>query len=154
MISLGGTIGTGLFVGSGQTLARGGPAFILSAYVFLSFLVFCVVTAITEVGAYLPTPGSSMNLFGYRYVSRTMGFSLGWLYFYSLGILVPYEITAAGLVIEYWNPPVYIGVWITIMIVVIVVLNCLPVGFYGETEFWFASTKVIMMIGLLILSVV
>ncbi|KAJ9645144.1 hypothetical protein H2199_003148 [Coniosporium tulheliwenetii] len=154
MIALGGTIGTGLFVGSGQTLARGGPAFILGAYCFIAFLVFCVVTAIIEVAAYLPTPGSSMNLFGYRYVSRSMGFSLGWLYFYSLGILVPYEITAAGLVIEYWNPNVSIAVWITIMIVVIVGLNALPVGFYGETEFWFASTKVIMMLGLLMLSVV
>lgn len=142
MIALGGTIGTGLFVGSGQTLARGGPAFILGSYMFMSFLVFCVVTGITEVAAYLPTPGSSMNLFGFRYVSRSLGFALGWLYFYSLGILVPYEITAAGLVIEYWNPPVNIGVWITIMIVVIVGLNALPVRFYGETEFWFASTKV------------
>jgi len=95
-----------------------------------------------------------MNLFAYRYVSRTLGFSLGWLYFYSLGILVPYEITAAGLVIEYWNPPTNIGVWITIMIVVIVGLNCFPVGVYGETEFWFAGTKVIMMIGLLFVSVI
>jgi amino acid transporter len=134
MIALGGTIGTGLFVGSGQTLARGGPAFILGCYMTLSFFVFCIVSAITEVGAYLPTPGSSMNLFGYRYVSRTMGFSLGWLYFYSLGILVPYEITAAGLVINYWHAHVNIAVWITIMIVG---LNCLPVGFYGETEFWY-----------------
>ena len=114
MIALGGTIGTGLFVGSGQTLARGGPAFILIAYLVLSFLVLCVVTAITEVGAYLPTAGSSMNLFGYRYVSRTMGFALGWLYFYSLGILVPYEITAAGLVIDYWNSPINIGMNISL----------------------------------------
>lgn len=154
MIALGGTIGTGLFVGSGQTLARGGPAFILGAYTLMSFLVFCTVAGIIEVAAYLPTPGSSMNLFGYRYVSRSMGFGLGWLYFYSLGILVPYEITAAGLVIEYWSPPVNIAVWITIMIIVIVGLNCFPVKFYGETEFWFAGTKVIMMIGLLMLSIV
>jgi amino acid transporter len=152
MIALGGTIGTGLFVGSGQTLNRGGPAFILGAYILMSFLVFCVVTAITEVAAYLPTPGSSMNLFGYRYVSRSLGFAMGWLYFYSLGILVPYEITAAGLVIDYWKADVNIAVWITIMIVIIVGLNCLPVGFYGETEFWFASTKVIMMMGLILLS--
>jgi yeast amino acid transporter len=109
MIALGGTIGTGLFVGSGQTLARGGPAFIFGCYLVLAFLVFCVVSAITEVGAYLPTPGSSMNLFGFRYVSRAMGFAMGWLYFYSLGILVPYEITAAGLVIDYWHSPVNIG---------------------------------------------
>lgn len=152
MIALGGTIGTGLFVGSGQTLNRGGPAFILGSYIFMSYLILCVVSCIIEVAAYLPTPGSSMNLFGYRYVSRSMGFALGWLYFYSLGILVPYEITAAGLVIEYWSPPVNIAVWISIMIVVIVGLNALPVRFYGETEFWFAGTKVIMMTGLLILS--
>jgi amino acid transporter len=152
MIALGGTIGTGLFVGSGQTLARGGPAFILSTYIVMSFLIFCTVAGIIEVAAYLPTPGSSMNLFGYRYVSRSMGFGLGWLYFYSLGILVPYEITAAGLVIEYWHPPVNIAVWITIMIIVIVGLNCFPVKFYGETEFWFAGTKVVMIVGLLLLS--
>ncbi|KAF2740336.1 histidine permease [Polyplosphaeria fusca] len=152
MIALGGTIGTGLFVGSGQTLNRGGPAFIVGSYIFMSFLIFCVVSGIVEVAAYLPTPGSSMNLFGYRYVSRSMGFALGWLYFYSLGILVPYEITAAGLVIDYWNPPVNIAVWISIMIVVIVGLNALPVRFYGETEFWFAGTKVIMMLGLLMVS--
>jgi len=154
MIALGGTIGTGLFVGSGQTLARGGPAFILGSFIFIGFLVYAIVTAITEVAAYLPTPGSSMNLFAYRYVNRTLGFSLGWLYFYSLGILVPYEITAAGLVIDYWNPPTNIGVWITIMLIVIVGLNCFPVGVYGETEFWFAGTKVIMMLGLLMVSII
>ena len=137
MIALGGTIGTGLFVGSGQTLSRGGPAFILGSYILMSFLIFCVVSGIVEVAAYLPTPGSSMNLFGYRYVSKSLGFAMGWLYFYSLGILVPYEITAAGLVIEYWNPPVNIAVWITIMIIVIVGLNALPVKFYGETEVCF-----------------
>jgi amino acid transporter len=154
MIALGGTIGTGLFVGSGQTLSRGGPAFILGSYILMSAVIFAVVSCMVEVAAYCPTPGSSMNLFGYRYVSRSMGFALGWLYFYSLGMLVPYEITAAGLVIEYWNPPVNIAVWITIMIVVIVGLNALPVKFYGETEFWFAGTKVIMMTGLLLVSVV
>ncbi|KAI9688934.1 MAG: hypothetical protein M1820_010203 [Bogoriella megaspora] len=152
MIAIGGTMGTGLFVSTGQTLARGGPAFILGAFAFMSFLIWCIITCIVEVAAYLPTQGSSMNLFGYRYVSRSMGFAMGWLYFYSLGILVPYEITAAGLVIDYWQPPVNIGVWITIMAIVIIGLNALPVKFYGETEFWFASTKVIMVCGLLLVS--
>ena len=154
MIALGGTIGTGLFVGSGATLARGGPAFILICYIILTVLVFFVVTAITEVAAHLPLPGGTMSYFGFRYVSSSLGFAMGWLYWYSVGILVPYEITAAGLVIDYWNPPVPIAAWITIFIIVIVGLNLFPVGVYGETEFWFASTKVIMMIGLLILSCV
>lgn len=152
MIALGGTIGTGLFVGSGATLARGGPAFILVCYIILTILVLFIVTAITEVAAHLPLAGGTMSYFGFRYVSNSLGFAMGWLYWYSLGILVPYEITAAGLVIDYWNSPVNIGVWITIFIIVIVGLNFFPVGVYGETEFWFASLKVFMMIGLLILS--
>ena len=68
--------------------------------------------------------------------------------------MVPYEITAVGLIIEYRSPPVNIAVRITIMITVIVGLSCFHVKFYGETEFWFTDTKVIVMIGLLMLSTV
>lgn len=120
MIALGGTIGTGLFVGSGQTLARGGPAFILACYIVITLSVYCVVTAITEVATYLPVHGGTMAYYGYRYVSRSMGFAMGYLYWYALGILVPYEITAAGLVIQYWDPnaTINIAVWISVMIVV------------------------------------
>jgi amino acid transporter len=75
-------------------------------------------------------------------------------YVYCLGILAPYEITAASLVISYWGNPVSVGVWITIMIVVVVGLNSLPVRYYGESEFWFASMKIIMMAGLLVVSLV
>lgn len=101
MIALGGTIGTGLFVGSGATLAMGGPAFILACYIILTVLVLFIVTAITEVAAHLPLAGGTMSYFGFRYASNSLGFAMGWLYWYSLGILVPYKITAAGLVIDY-----------------------------------------------------
>jgi len=84
-------------------------------------------------------------------VSSSLGFAMGWLYWHSLRILVPYEITGAGLVIGYWDSPVDTAVWITIFIIVILGLNALPVSVYGETEFWFASLKVFMMIGLLLL---
>lgn len=141
-----------LFVGTGRTLATGGPAFTLVGFILMSALVFAVVTAITEVATYMPVHGATMAYYGHRYVSRSMGFALGWLYWYALGILVPYEITAAGLVIDYWDNPVNIAVWMTVMLVVVVGLNFLPVGVYGETEFWFACTKVILMVGLLILS--
>lgn len=96
MIALGGTIGTGLFVGSGQTLARGGPAFILGTFIFMAALIWMIVTgkssylilqesfltslAITEMSAYLPTRGSSMTMFSDRFVSSSFGFALGWLY--------------------------------------------------------------------------
>jgi yeast amino acid transporter len=120
-----------LFVGSGQTLALGGPAFIFASYLIMTALMFCVVTAVIEVASYLPVHGGTMSYYGYRYVSRSMGFALGYLYWYALGILVPYEIVAAGLVINYWPNEVNIAVWITIMVVVIIALNCAPVRYYG-----------------------
>ncbi|PGH05019.1 hypothetical protein AJ79_06906 [Helicocarpus griseus UAMH5409] len=152
MMALGGTIGTGLFVGSGLALFTGGPAFLLGAYIFIGCMVFGVVTAISEIATYLPVHGGTMSYYAYRYVSRSMGFALGYLYWYSMGILVPNEITAAAMVIEYWEPGVHVAVWITIMMVVILLLNILPVGWYGESEFWFAGLKVIALIGLLMLS--
>jgi amino acid transporter len=133
-----------LFVSSGQSLATGGPASLLLGYIFISAVVYGLVTAIAEIGAYLPVHGGTMSYHGFRYVSRSLGFAMGYLYWYSLGILVPYEITAAGLVIGYWDPngTVNIAVWISIMMVVIIALNFLPVRFYGESEFWFSGIKV------------
>ncbi|KAL3439746.1 amino acid permease/ SLC12A domain-containing protein [Aspergillus insuetus] len=152
MIALGGCVGTGLFVGTGSSLALGGPAFLLAAFILMSVVVQFVVTAMVEVTAYLPVGGASMSYYGTRYVSRSLGFAMGWLYVYSLGILVPYEITAGALVIDYWDNPVNVGVWITVFIIVIVGLNLLPVEYYGEAEFWFSSLKVFTIIGLLLLS--
>lgn len=154
MIAIGGAIGTSLFVGTGQMLAIGGPAFLLLAFCILCLLMVSVVTALVEVATYLPIAGGTMSYYAHRYVSSSMGFALGYLYWYSLGILIPYEVTAASLVVDYWETGLPIAALITIMIALIVVLNLLPVSVYGETEFWFVSLKVFLIIGLLITSIV
>ncbi|KAI1767297.1 amino acid permease/ SLC12A domain-containing protein [Hypoxylon sp. FL1150] len=154
MLALGGTIGTGLFVGTGQALAIAGPACLFAAYLVICFLVYGIITAITEVGAYLPAPGMSVAYYGNRIVSPSLGFALGWMYWYTWGVSVAYEITTAAVVINYWPNTIPVAAWITIMLVVIVALNSFPVKIYGESEFWFASIKVFTIIGLLILSVV
>ncbi|KAJ6441625.1 Proline-specific permease [Purpureocillium lavendulum] len=154
MMAIGGTVGTGLFVGSGQALAIAGPGFLLLSYTVMSCMIYGIVTAVIEVGTYLPITGSTMAYYANRFVSPSLGFALGWLYFYSFGIILAYEITAASIVINYWPNNVHSAVWITIIIVVIITLNFSPVGIYAESEFWFASMKVLMLIGLLILSVV
>ena len=154
MIAIGGTIGTGFFLGTGQALHIGGPGFLVVAYALTSLLVYCIVTAVVEVSIYLPISGASISYYCTRYVSSSLGFALGWLYVYSFGILVAYELTAASIVINFWPNSVSIAVWITIMIIVIVGLNFCPVGVYAETEFWFAGIKVVMIIGLLLLSLI
>lgn len=154
MIALGGTIGTGLFVGSGQALQMGGPLFLLLSYIILTVLVFGVATATGEMSAYLPVGGSAVNTFGSRFVSKSLGFALGWVYWYSFAITVPAEINTSTLIINYWENPVPTAVWLTIIGVVMIACNCFPVRVYGEAEFWFASSKVIAILGLLILTVV
>ncbi|KAH7014606.1 amino acid permease-domain-containing protein [Microdochium trichocladiopsis] len=154
MMAIGGVIGTGLFVGTGSILAVAGPALLVSAFVVVCFICFCVVTATTEFNAYLPVRGASVPYYGTRFVSKSLGFAMGWLYCYIWAIAVAYEITAAAIVINYWPNTVPTAVWITIMLVVIVALNFLPVKYYAESDFWFASIKVFAILGLLVLSVV
>ncbi|KAJ5675990.1 hypothetical protein N7462_008887 [Penicillium macrosclerotiorum] len=154
MIAIGGTIGTGLFVTSGHSLHTGGPLFFLLAYTLLATCVFMILTAIVEFSSYLPVPGSSVANYGNRFVSRSMGFALGWFYYYTFVLAVPTEVTASVVVISYWHPSVNNAVWITILILVIVTLNLFPVNVYGETEFWFASIKVIGIVGLLLMALV
>lgn len=154
MIALGGTIGTALFVGSGQGLHIGGPLFLFLSYILIATMLYGVATATGEMSAYLPISGASIAYYGHRFVSHSLGFALGWMYWYTFAVTCAAEITAATLVIDYWDNPVPTAVWITIIGAVIILLNCLPVRFYGETEFWFASTKVIGILSLIMLTVV
>jgi amino acid transporter len=68
--------------------------------------------------------------------------------------LVAAEATAGSILLDYWNTPVPAGVWITIFMLVILFLNIVAVGVFGEAEFWFASIKFITIMGLIILGVV
>lgn len=135
-------------------MAIAGPASLLIAYIIISTIIYSLVTALGEVASYLPVHGASMSYHGFRYVSRSLGFAMGYLYWYSMGILVAYELTTCSLVISYWNSGVNAAVWITIMLVVVVVLNFLPVRGYGEVEFWFSGIKIITLLGLFLVSLI
>lgn len=154
MIALGGTIGTGLFVGSGEGLSMGGPLFLLLGYIIITVLLYGVATATGEMSSYIPVHGASMSYYGSRFFSPSLGFALGWIYWYIFSITVPAEITVANLVLDYWNPPISAAFWLTLIAVVMIAINCFPVKVYGETEFWFASTKVIAIVGLIFLTVI
>lgn len=100
-----------------------------------------------------PVSGSFTHYAG-RFVDPALGFSLGYNYWYSYGITLPTEITAAALVIEYWNTSVNPAVWITIFSLVVISFNFCGVRFYGEAEFWFTVAKIATILGLLLLSII
>lgn len=78
MIAIGGTIGTGLFIGSGGAIAKSGPAGALIAYVFVGTLVYSVMVALGEMATYLPVAGS-FTVYASRFVEPSLGFAMGWM---------------------------------------------------------------------------
>ena len=104
-----------------------------------------------EMATWLPLPGA-IPQFCARYVDPAMGFAVGWNNWYSSSITLCAEISAASVVIQFWNgaQDINVAAWISLIIVLVVCLNIFAVAIYGEAEFCFASIKIITIVGLLI----
>lgn len=155
MIAIGGAIGTGLIIGTGKALAQAGPASVFLSYTIIGFIVFLVMAALGEMAAWLPM---SAGFTGYasRFCDPSLGFALGWTYWFKYIIVTPNQLTAAALVIQYWVPRdrVNPGVFIAIFLVTIICINYFGIRFFGEFEFWLSSFKVVTIVGVILLSLV
>ena len=146
-------IGTGLFVGSGATLSLVGPAPFFMAFVVMSMIIWVVMNSLAEMTTWLPVSGTSVPFYVNRFLDPSMAFAAGWNYWYAYAILVAAEISAASIVIDYWTTKVPVAVWLAILLVLVLCLNVFVVSLYGEVEFWFASIKIIAIVGLIILGI-
>lgn len=152
MISIGGAIGTGLFVASGATISQAGPGGALVAYVVIGVMVWLIMQSLGEMAAYLPVAGS-FGEYGTRFVSPSFGFAIGWNYWFNWAITVAAELVAAALVMKYWFPDVPSTLWSGLFLVILFGINALSTRAYGESEFWFATIKVVAVVVFLILGV-
>ena len=151
-IAIGGTIGTGLFIGTGSALNTAGPVSLLIAFLFVGSVVYSIMVSISEMAAYIPVAGS-FTAYATRFVDPTLGFSMGWIYWFSWSITYALELTAAGLIIQWWNASLSVGIWIGVFWLVFSGLNFLPVRWFAELEMWFSSIKVITIVGFIIFSI-
>lgn len=150
MISIGGAIGTGLFVASGATISTAGPGGALLAYGLIGFMVWLIMQSLGEMAAFLPVSGS-FGEYGRRFVSPSFGFAMGWNYWFNWAITVAAELVAAALVMKYWFPQVPSIVWSGLFLLILFGINALSTRAYGESEFWFATIKVVAVVVFLIL---
>ncbi|VEU24062.1 DEKNAAC105173 [Brettanomyces naardenensis] len=153
MIAIGGAIGTGLFVGSGTALASGGPASLIISYLLTGIMIFCTVQALGELAVAFPVAGSFLSMCS-RFVSPAWGFVISWNYAMQWLIVMPLELVAASLTINYWHSNVSPAVWVTIFYVCILVVNIFGVKGYGEVEYWLSVIKVIAIVGFCILGII
>ncbi|QLG74434.1 hypothetical protein HG535_0G03170 [Zygotorulaspora mrakii] len=151
MIAIGGSLGTGLLIGTGASLSTAGPVAVLIAYSFVGLLVFFVMACLGEMATFIPLDG--FTSYATRYCDPALGFAVGYVYLFKYLIITPNQLTAAALVIQYWisRDTVNPGVWITVFLIVIVAINTFGVKYFGEFEFWLSSFKVLVMLGLIIL---
>ncbi|MWP49327.1 amino acid permease [Gilliamella sp. Lep-s21] len=146
MIAIGGSIGTGLFVASGATIAQAGPGGALLSYAIIGVMVYFLMTSLGELAAYLPVSGTFAT-YGARYVDEAFGFAIGWNYWYNWAITVAVDLVAAQLVISYWfNAGPYSWLWSLLFLSIIFCLNYISVKGFGEAEFWFSLIKVVTVI--------
>lgn len=152
MIAIGGTLGTGLFIGLGYSLAQG-PGATLIGFSIVGFGIYCVMQAAAEMTVAYPVSGSFASHVG-RFVDPALGFTIASNYGLSWLISFPSELIGCSMTIKYWSADVNPVAWVAIFWVFIVSLNLFGVRGYGESEFILSIIKVIAIIIFIIIGIV
>ncbi|PLW05859.1 hypothetical protein PCANC_13980 [Puccinia coronata f. sp. avenae] len=153
MISIGGVIGTGLFLGTAQSLANGGPLGLVMGFLVMGTILINVMASLGEMVSHLPIAGGHITLAG-RFVDSSLALTMGYNYFYNWSIVLPTELSASAILMNYWTKSVNNAVWIGLFLIIVALINLGGARFYAEFEFWFASIKVVTIVGLIILGLI
>ncbi|QRG39641.1 hypothetical protein FDK38_004090 [Candidozyma auris] len=153
MIAIGGAIGTGLFIGSGKVLANGGPASVLIAYALIGVMIFCMVHALGELAICFPVSGAFVT-YNVRFVDPSWGFAMAWNYAMQWLVILPLELVAAAITIQYWDEKTNPAAYCAAFYFLIIMINLFGVKGYGEAEFIFSFLKILAVIGFIILGIV
>jgi arginine/ornithine permease len=150
MLSLGGVIGTGLFLNAGYTINQSGAGGALVGYLFGGIILYLVMVCLGELAVYMPVTGS-FQTYASKFISPSAGFSLGWMYFIGSATTAGVEFTAAGILMQRWFPDVSVWIWCALFILLLFGINALTTRGFAEAEYWFAGIKVIAVIFFIII---
>lgn len=152
LISIGGAIGTGLFMGSGRTISLTGPSVIVT-YLIIGLILFFVMRAMGELLL------SNLDYKSFRDIAADKlgpfwGFITGWTYWFCWIATGSAEVVAIAGYAQFWWPDLPTWVPIVVSIVVLTALNMVAVRLFGELEFWFSLIKIIAIVGLIAVGLV
>ena len=152
LIAIGGAIGTGLFLGAGQTIAMTGPSILLT-YIFIGFMLFMFMRGLGEI-IIQNTNFKSFADVTNTYIGPFAGFVTGWTYWLCWIITGMAEVTAVAKYVSFWFP--HIPNWISALFCVLILMsfNLLSAKLFGELEFWFSIIKIVTIIGLIVVGAV
>ncbi|MFL4499781.1 MULTISPECIES: amino acid permease [Weissella] len=152
MIALGGTIGTGLFLGAGHSISTAGPA-ILLVYIITGLFMFWMMRALGEL---LLTDPDKPTFVGFveKYLGKKAGFVIGWTYWIGWITIAMAELTAVGTYMKFWFPSIPVWIWEIIFLVALYGINVIAVSAFGETEFWFSMIKIVAIVAMIVAGII
>src|ERR1700677_62519 len=139
MVAVGGSIGTGLLLGSAAALEVAGPGVILS-YIIAAFIAYTVAMALGELASMHPAAGS-FAVYGELYLNQYLGFLCRAAYWAAIAFSIGAELTASAAYMAYWLPAVRGEVWVILFSAVLLLVNLRSVHAFGRFEFWFSMIK-------------
>jgi D-serine/D-alanine/glycine transporter len=148
LISIGGAIGTGLFMGSGKIIALSGTSIVL-VYAIIGVFLFFVMRAMGE----LLLSDARFRTFSdivAAYLGPGAGFVLSWSYWLSWSVAVVGDVIVVAGFFQYWFPAVPAWMPALAAMLLLLSLNMLAVRIFGEVEFWFAIVKLIAIVTLIV----
>jgi amino acid transporter, AAT family len=148
MVAVGGSIGTGLLLGSAAALEMAGPSIILS-YIVAAFLAYTVAMALGELASMHPAAGS-FGLYGELYLNQYLGFLCRAAYWASIAFSIGAELVASATYMSHWFPSVPARVWVILFSALLVLVNLRNVGSFGRFEFWFSMIKLATIVAFIV----
>ncbi|MDW8568133.1 amino acid permease [Staphylococcus shinii] len=147
MIAIGGAIGTGLFVATGNVISQAGPGGAILAYLIIGVMLYFLMSSIGELATFYPVSGS-FSSYSTRFVDKSLGFTMGWLYWAIWLLVTSVDIIISASVLNYWDTFQFFSpvTWSIIFLCLLFLLNIFSVKAFGETEFWLSLIKVITII--------
>ena len=150
MLSLGGAIGTGLFLGSGEVIAQTGPVAAIIAYILGGLIAYMVMLCLGELAVHMPVAGS-FGAYAQKYIGPGTGYMISWIYWLTWTATLGTEFTAAALLMQEWFPHISMWIWTIIFAITIFALNLSSTRIFAESEFWLALVKVVTVVAFIIL---
>jgi L-asparagine transporter-like permease len=139
MVAVGGSIGTGLLLGSAAALEVAGPGVILS-YIIAAFIAYTVAMALGELASMHPAAGS-FAVYGELYLNQYLGFLCRAGYWAAIAFSIGAELVASATYMSYWLPAVPGELWVVLFSALLLMVNLRSVSSYGRFEFWFYMIK-------------
>jgi L-asparagine transporter-like permease len=148
MVAVGGSIGTGLLLGSAAALEVAGPSVIVS-YLIAAFIAYTVAMALGELASVHPAAGS-FGLYGELYLTPYLGFLARSAYWAAIAFSIGAELTASATYMTYWFPAVPGELWVIVFSALILLVNLRSVRSYGRFEFWFSMIKLVTIVAFIV----